>query len=46
MGKKESIIISDEHKSAIIASTILFMVIIAVKWFVIGYCLGKRGCGE
>jgi len=43
--RHESIIISTEHKNALLVSLVLFAVIVALKWFVIGYWLGKReGC--
>ena len=43
--RHESIIISTEHKNVLLASFVLFAVLVALKWFVIGYWLGKReGC--
>ena len=38
----ESIIISTDHKNALIASVLLFIILRAIKGFVIGYWLGKR----
>lgn len=38
----ESIIISTDHKNALIASIVLFLILTALKGFVMGYYLGKR----
>ena len=40
--KHESIIISTEHKNVLIVSLVMFAILVAIKWFVIGYWLGKR----
>ncbi|MCL2420860.1 MAG: hypothetical protein FWD03_03305 [Defluviitaleaceae bacterium] len=40
--RHESIIISTEHKNALLALFALVAVLVALKWFVIGYWLGQR----
>lgn len=40
--KHESIIISTDHKNALLLSLIAFLLMIALKWFVIGYWMGKK----
>jgi len=42
MNKHESIIISTDHKHAMIASMVIFILLIAIKWFVIGYWFGHK----
>ena len=42
MNTHESIIISTDHKHALIASVILILILTALKGFVMGYLLGKR----
>lgn len=44
--RHESIIISTEHKNALILSFLLLAIAVAFKWFVIGYWYGKRRCCE
>lgn len=44
MDKHESIIISTDNKNALIFSAVMFVLLIALKWFVIGYWCGKKGC--
>jgi|GEM_PF-5252892 len=41
--RHESIIISTDQKNAIALSFLFFILIVALKWFVIGYLVGKRG---
>jgi len=42
--KQESIIILPENKVTLIFALLSVMIMIAVKWLVIGYWLGKREC--
>ena len=42
--RHESIIISTEHKNVLIFSLLMLFVVVAFKWFVIGYWYGKREC--
>ena len=42
MDKHESIIISTDHKYALLSSIILFLILTALKGFMIGYWLGKK----
>ena len=44
MDKHESIIISPESKNVLIYALLLVATLIAMKWLVIGYWLGKREC--
>jgi len=44
MDKHESIIISPERKMALIYALLTVATLIALKWLVIGYWLGKREC--
>ena len=46
MDKHESIIISTDHKCALITSIVVFLILTALKGFIMGYWLGKRKrCG-
>jgi len=44
MDTKDCIIISPENKMAIIYALLAIAAMIAMKWLVIGYWLGKREC--
>ena len=42
MDNHESIIISTDQKHALLAAVLLFLILTALKGFIIGYWLGKR----
>ena len=42
--RHESIIITTDQKDAIIASMLVFILIVAIKFLVIGFWLGRRNC--
>ena len=44
MENKESIIVSADHKNALICILLMLASIVAIKWFIIGYWYGKREC--
>ena len=42
MDKHESIIISTDQKYALLFAVVVFLILTALKGFVIGYLIGKR----
>ena len=40
--RHESIIISTDQKNEMIASILFFIILVAIKWFVIGFWLGRK----
>jgi len=44
MDKHESIIIPADNKRTLIISLLIFLILVALKWFVIGYLIGKKEC--
>jgi hypothetical protein len=39
--KNENIIIAADHKNALLVPMLILFILVAVKWFIIGYSYGK-----